>query len=80
MTNRHDQINAYNITTEKRRYIVILERLKNTYSGNPRYKAIIIYPDTEHVYCYNAVYTFQGHYFGDIGEAEYIVNFHENNN
>lgn len=43
MTKRQNQIDTFQITTEKRTYIVTLERLKNDYNGNGRYKAVIVF-------------------------------------
>lgn len=77
MTKRHDQINIYNITTERRNYIVTLERLNNDRNGNARYKAVIIFPDETAKDLYNAVYTFTGHYCGEYGEAAHIVSIYE---
>jgi hypothetical protein len=80
MVKRHDQINVFNIATERRSYIVALERLNNGINGNPRYKAVIIFPEEDTKSMYNAVYTFSGHYYGEYGEAEYIVKIYEEQN
>lgn len=73
---RLNQISCYKIDTSKHHYIVTLERLNNTSSGTPRFKAIImIYSDSGVVNSlYNAVYTFNGHYMNELGECEWIVN------
>lgn len=67
-------------------YIITLERIKNTSSGNPRYKAILI---NENNYSQNIEdgkaykssiafsYTFTGHYWTEYSEAEYILKHHK---
>lgn len=80
MTKRQNQIDTFQITTEKRTYIVTLERLKNDYNGNGRYKAVIIFIEPNEKSFYNAVYTFTEHYCGRYGEAEWIVNYYEKEN
>lgn len=77
MTKRQYQIDVFQISTEKRNYIVTLERLKNDVNGNGRYKAVIIFPEQNEKSFYNAVYTFTGHYLNSFGEAERIVNYYE---
>lgn len=77
MTKRQYQIDAFQISTETRNYIVTLERLKNDVNGNGRYKAVIIFPEQNEKSFYNAVYTFTGHYLNSFGEAEWIVNYYE---
>ena len=74
---RYDQINAFTIKTNRRNYIVTLERLTNTINGAPRWKAVIICPEKNAKDFYNAVYTFTGHYYNAYGEAEFIVNEYE---
>ena len=76
---RHMQISCYKINTNKANYIVALERLKNTSSGAPRYKAIIMVDNNQNnaQWLYNAVYTFKGHYFGDVEECRWIVEQYE---
>ena len=69
---RLNQVTALKIEAKGRQHLVILEKLKNDVNGNPRYKAIIVFLDSDCLY--NAVYTFKGHYCGDKGEAEFIVN------
>lgn len=73
---RQDQIDAYKIDD----YIITLERLHNTPSGNPRFKAVIIHTEPGAEAFYNAVYTFNGHYYNNSGEAKYILDYHRNNN
>lgn len=77
MTKRQYQINAFSVTTNTRHYIVTLERLNNDRNGNPRYKAVIIFPEENTKSFFNAVYTFTGHYCGEYGEAEHIVKYYE---
>ena len=73
---RLNQISCYKINTNKHHYIVALERLNNTSSGAPRFKAVImVCNDSERDNSlYNAVYTFKGHYMNELGECEWIVN------
>lgn len=82
MTKRMNQISAYEITGTKGAYTVALERLHNTPSGCPRFKAVIIKHEEnkagklsfEHGRSlYNAVYTFNGHYLSEKQEADWIV-------
>ena len=77
MIRRKNQIDTFAITTARRGYIVTLESLKNTYSGAPRYKAVIICTEPKVDSFYNAVFTFTGHYYGARKEAEFIVNYYE---
>ena len=76
MIRRQNQIDAYSIDG----YIITLETLKNTTSGNPRFKAVIVHTEPGAESFYNAVYTFTGHYFNHYGEAKYILDYHRNNN
>lgn len=80
MTRRLNMINAFSITTDRRNYIVTLERLKNTINGAPRFKAVIIFTEPEAPSFYNAVYTFTGHYRSDYQEAAEIVRQYEEAN
>ena len=77
MIKRQYQIDAFQISTEKRNYIVTLERLKNDVNGNGKYKAVIIFPEQNEKSFYNAVYTFPEHYLGRLGEAKWIVEYYE---
>ena len=77
MIKRQYQIDAFQISTEKRNYIVTLEHLKNDVNGTPRYKAVIIFPEQNENSFYNAVYTFKGHYLNGYGEAKWIVEYYE---
>lgn len=74
MVKRLDNIYPVDITTLKNRYFVLLERLKNAPSGAQKYKAYITPYDAS----ITRVYTFMGHYSGEIAESEYIVNYMEN--
>lgn len=75
-----NSIDAYSIKTERNDYVVTLESLKNTTSGNPRFKAVIITLDSNAKEFFNSVYTFNGHYFSRRDEAKHIVNYHESRN
>lgn len=77
MIKRQNQIDAFQISTEKGNYIVTLERLKNDVNGNPRYKAVIICIEQNTTIYYNATYTFTGHYLCAYGEAQWIVEYYE---
>ncbi len=56
-------------------YIVLLERIKNTSSGAPRYEATIIYNGPDRGMNRGGhKYRFTGHYLGERQEAEYILN------
>ena len=70
MIKRKNQVTVVNVERDGETYKVVLRSLKNTETGNPRYEAIILFEND-----FNAVYTFQGHYSGDKGEAEYIVDY-----
>lgn len=70
MTKRKNQVRVVNIEKDRKNYKVLLRNLKNTNSGCPRFEAIILFEND-----FNVVYTFQGHYSGDKGEAEYIVDY-----
>ena len=86
MKKRLNMISAYEITGTKGAYTVTLERLHNTPSGCPRFKAVIIkheenksgkmsFEDGRSLY--NAVYTFSGHYLSECQEARLIVGQYE---
>ena len=86
MIKRQNQISTYEVLGTKAAYTVALERLHNTPSGCPRFKAIIIKHETDKkgklTYedgrsLYNAVYTFNGHYYGERIEAAWIVSEYE---
>lgn len=77
MTKRQYQIDAFQISTEKKNYIVTLEHFKNDTNGAPRYKAVIIFTEPNAKSYYNAVYTFTGHYLNSFGEAKWIVEYYE---
>ena len=75
---RYDNLTSYIIKKSRFILIVTLERLNNTASGNPRFKALVtIYSNGEKQFnntrnTHN--YTFQGHYMSDKQEAEWIAN------
>lgn len=83
MVKRKNNIYAFNIYRKTPdgdgNYIVTLESLKNTPSGNPRYKAVIVFEPYKEGSRYNAVYTFTGHYMGEQKEAEWILDKYLNN-
>ena len=55
-------------------YIVVLEHIKNTPSGAPRYEATIIYNGKERgLDRAGHKYRFTGHYYSERQEAEYIL-------
>lgn len=79
---RMNNKNTYEVTTERGRYAVTLERRKNDVNGNPRFSANIIVlhifgdePATG--FFYTPVYSFQGHYCNEEGEAAFIVKQYE---
>lgn len=81
MLKRLNQLSIVDVTTKRGVYKVVLERLKNTYDGAPRFKAIIIIMEIFGAIgvtgTYNIVYTFKGHYHNDMGEAQWIVEQYE---
>lgn len=86
MLRRKNQETAFIITGCKHTYTVILERLHNSNSGCPRYKGrLIVWEETKEgkakvqdaLSLYNAVFTFSGHYLGELGEARWIVEQYE---
>ena len=87
MIKRMNQISAYELTGTKGAYTVIIERLHNTPSGGPRFKAVIIKHEEDKAgkmsfqdgrSLYNAVYTFNGHYYSEKTEAAWILETYEN--
>ena len=74
---RLNQVDSLRIKTERNNYIVLIESLKNTRDGAPRFKAYIQIDDPESKSLFNAVYTFKGHYYGILGEARFIVEEYE---
>jgi len=55
-------------------YIVVLEHIKNTPSGAPRYEATIIYNGQgKGINRAGHKYRFTGHYLSERQEAEYIL-------
>ena len=86
MVKRQSQISAYYITGEIHCYFVTLERLQNSASGCPRFKAcLIVLEETKEgkialsdgLSEYNAVYTFSGHYYSELTEARWIISEYE---
>lgn len=87
MIRRLNQISAYELTGIKGAYTVVIERLHNTPSGGPRFKAVIIKHEANKAGklsfedgrgLYNAVYTFTGHYYSEKAEATWILDQYEN--
>lgn len=81
---RRSKINpsTYEVITDRARYAVTLESLRNTNAGCPRYKANIItlavIGEAPAKDCFYTVqYTFTGHYYNEAGEAREIVRQHE---
>lgn len=73
---------TYEVITDRARYAVTLEGLKNTASGNRRYKANIITLEVKGETVkgtdfYTVAYTFTGHCLGEAGEAAEVVRQHE---
>ena len=73
---------TYEIITNRGRYAVSLDRIKNTVNGGPRFEAIITVLDVfgETVTAggfYSARYRFSGHYCSERDEAAQIVNVYE---
>ena len=79
MTTRRGNRATYRVTTT-RHWLVTLERLANTYSGNPRFEATLINLDNDDVFIGSFVYRFTGHYMDERAEAEWIVKHHEAKN
>lgn len=82
MTRRNDNKSTYRHETARAVYLVTLDRLKNDRNGNPRFSANIITTEIKGGtingnYYTTANYNFTGHYCGDMGEVEYIVNRYE---
>ena len=65
---RLNNIITNNVTTDHGNYIVLLERLKNTPSGNPRFDARVISPSG---IAYH--FHFHGHYYSELDESKWIV-------
>ena len=72
MTKRKTMLSVYTVNGVNGKYTVTLESLRNTPSGNARYRAVIIYNNG-----YNAVYTFTGHCYSPFEECKWITKFHE---
>ena len=65
---------VYKVTYQNNTYMVQLERLKNSNSGNPRFQASIIpVSNTDTI---SFIYNFSGHYYSECDEALYIVKEH----
>jgi hypothetical protein len=72
---RSKSLNTFQINTTSGNYLVTLERIKNTTSGNPRFEATIIDLNS---YCFATYkYTFQGHFMSENDEAQWIAERHE---
>lgn len=74
MTKRLVNLSTYKVDGELGSYLVTLEHLKNDRNGNGRFKANIIkLSNSDSNYYATRVYTFTTHYYGDLGEAEWVV-------
>lgn len=62
----------------ERKWLVILEHLKNTKMGCLKFKATLILQNEtfSNTSIYNAVYQFKGHYLNDYDEAKWILDYH----
>lgn len=78
MIKRLTNKNSYKVNN----YMVTIERVKNNVYGNPRYKATLINLDCNNPdnYYYTACYTFTGHYYNELDEVKFIVNYHNKKN
>lgn len=65
----------------ERKWLVVLEHLKNTKMGCPKFKATLILQNEtfSNTSIYNAVYQFKGHYLNDYDEAKWILDYHLSN-
>lgn len=81
MIRRNTNRNTYEVKTQRGRYAVTLERIRNNANGNTRFSANIIVlsvgDEVNTGYFYTVNYTFSGHYSGDEAEAAFIVNRYE---
>lgn len=75
-----NQLNVIRLNYKENTYLVIMEYLKNTTCGAPRYKAIIIPLEDEEIdpnngviSLFNYVYTFTGSYCSLYDEAMEIL-------
>ena len=71
---REETKSIFDYYMDDKRYLMVLERLKNTYYGNPKFKVIIINLETGE----NATYRFQGHYYSEYKESVWILFYHLN--
>ena len=82
MIKRLNAVNTFEVKDKiDRKWIIVLEHLKNTNMGCPRFKATLIMQDgmVSNVAKYNVVYQFTGHYLNDYDEAKWILNYHLEN-
>lgn len=79
MTKRFTNSTVYLVQREHT-YAVTLTRINNDVNGNPRYKAEFF--DTHYLASDGLAcvihYTFTGHYMSELKEAEWIVDYHIN--
>lgn len=73
---------TYEVTTDRARYAVTMERRNNDRNGNPQYRANIITLQhfseaTATGTFYTVAYNFKGHYLNEAGEAAEVVRQHE---
>jgi len=74
--------NTYKVNTDRGRYAVTLDRLKNGVNGNPRFSANVLVLEVfgermDDSFIFTANYTFNGHYMSEIDEARFIVEHYE---
>lgn len=69
--------NTYVIKTNKRDYLVTMERLANTTYGAPRYEANVIIINCLQEYQYTASYRIIGSYLNEYDEAKRVVEEYE---
>ena len=73
MVKRLNAVNTFEIKDNtERKWLIVLEYLKNTKMGCPRFKATLILQNgmVSNIAMYNVVYQFNGHYLNDYDEAK----------
>lgn len=76
---RKNMINAFNIKGKMGKYIVTMEHLKNTVSGNTKFRAVVVRCNSniDGDWLFNSVYEFTGHNIDEKEEAKWIVERYE---
>lgn len=84
MLKRLNQLSCYTVRTERGLYLVSLKRIKNDINGNPRYEGLVhslevwgVSNVVEKSFIHSGYYRFTGHYLGEYGECEWLVNKYE---